>query len=156
MTQITIRGRLAGDVELRFVPSGVAVANLTIVANKRIKNGDQWEDGPATFWRCSAWRELAENCAESLHKGTSVVAVGEAVERSWDDKETGQKRSVIEVTLDAIGPDLRWQTAKVTKAERKGGGGGFGQQPAADPWATGQQQQNPTWNPAPATDEIPF
>ena len=153
MTQITIRGRLAGDVELRFVPSGVAVANLTIVANKRVKNGDQWEDGPATFWRCSAWRDLAENIASSLHKGTSVVAVGEALQREWTTSE-GEKRTVIEVTLDAIGPDLRWQTAKVTKAERKGGG--FGQQPAGDPWATGQQQQNPTWNPAPATDEIPF
>ena len=135
MTQITIRGRLAGDVELRFTPSGHAVANLTIVANKRVKNGDQWEDGPATFWRCSAWRELAENCADSLHKGMSVVAVGEAVERSWDDKETGQKRTSIEVTLDAIGPDLRWQTARVSKAEKKPVMG-YGQQPA-DPWATG-------------------
>ena len=141
MTQVTIRGRLAGDPELRFTPSGHAVANLTIVANKRVKNGDQWEDGPATFWRCSAWRELGENCAESLHKGASVVAVGEALQREWTTNE-GEKRTVIEVTLDAIGPDLRWQTAKVSKAERKGSGG-FGQQrQSADPWAH--------------TDESPF
>ena len=147
MTQITIRGRLAGDVELRFVPSGVAVANLTIVANKRVKNGDQWEDGPATFWRCSAWRELGENCAESLHKGTSVGAVGEALQREWTTNE-GEKRTVIEVTLDAIGPDLRWQTATVAKAERKGGG--FGQQHAAgDRWATGGG------TPFPANDSEP-
>lgn len=137
MTQITIRGRLAGDPELRFTTSGHAVANLTIVANKRVKNGDQWEDGPATFWRCSAWRELAENCAESLHKGTSVVAVGEAGQREWTTNE-GEKRTVIEVTLDAIGPDLRWQSAKVTKAERKGGFSNAGQQ--EDPWATGGNQ----------------
>lgn len=144
MTQITIRGRLTDEPLLKFTPSGHAVANLTIVANKRVKNGDQWEDGPATFWRCSAWRELAENCANSLHKGTSVVAVGEALQREWTTNE-GEKRTVIEVTLDAIGPDLRWQTAKVAKAERKGGG--FGEQrqaPAADPWG-----------PAP-TDESPF
>lgn len=133
MTQITIRGRLAGDVELRFTPSGHAVANLTIVANKRVKNGDQWEDGPATFWRCSAWRELAENCADSLHKGMSVVAVGEVAQRDYETKE-GEKRTSIEVTIDAIGPDLRWQTAKVSKAEKKPAMG-YGQQPT-DPWAT--------------------
>lgn len=149
MTQVTIRGRLAGDPELRFTPSGHAVANLTIVANKRVKNGDQWEDGPATFWRCSAWRELAENCAESLHKGTSVVAVGEALQREWTTNE-GEKRTVIEVTLDAIGPDLRWQTAKVAKAERKGSGGfGQQQQQAADQWATGGG------TPFPANDSEP-
>jgi single-strand DNA-binding protein len=133
MTQITIRGRLTEDPTLKFIPSGHAVVSLTIAVNSRKKVGDSWEDGPATFWRCSAWRDLAENIASSLHKGAAVVAVGTVAGRDYETKE-GEKRTVFEVTLDAIGPDLRWATAKPVKAQRDKGG--FGQAPQSDPWAT--------------------
>ena len=161
MTQITIRGRLTEDPTLKFIPSGHAVVSLTIAVNSRKKVGDSWEDGPATFWRCSAWRDLAENIASSLHKGTSVVAVGVAGQREWTTNE-GEKRTVIEVELDAIGPDLRWATAKPVKAQRDKGG--FGQAPQADPWATqpamraesAQQATNAGWGNQPSYDEPAF
>ena len=148
-TTITRRGRLTADPELRFTPSGAAVANLTIATNPRTfdKQAGEWKDGPTSFHRCSIWRDAAENVAESLTKGDAVVAVGVIAQREFTTKE-GEKRQAWDVTLDAIGPDLRWQTAKVSKAQR-GGGGGFGQQsaPQTDPWATPQQ---------PANDEPPF
>lgn len=157
MTQITIRGRLAGDVELRFVPSGVAVANLTIATNPRTfdKQTGEWKDGAATFWRCSAWREMAENVAESLARGTAVIATGTVAGREYETKEGG-KRTVFEVELDAIGPDLRWATAKPVKAERDKAG--YGRTAKADPWATPAQQptQQQGWGNQPAYDESPF
>ena len=151
---ITIVGRLSQDPELRFTPSGAAVANLSIASNARKydKQSDSWKDETTTFWRCNAWRDLAENVAESLQKGMAVVAYGEIKSRSFDTKE-GDKRTVLEVELTAIGPDLRWSTAKVQKAQRGSGGSqGFGgsqgaggagsapqqpAQPAEDPWSTG-------------------
>ena len=139
-TTLTIRGRLTSDPELRFTPSGAAVVNLTIASNARRfdKQANEWKDGPTTFWRCSAWRDMAENLAESLTKGAAVIAHGSVAQREYDTKE-GEKRTVVEVELEAIGPDLRWQTAKVQKAQR-GSSGGFSQPGAApvqtDPWAT--------------------
>ena len=163
-TTITIRGRLTADPELRFTPSGAAVANLTIATNARTfdRQANEWKDGPATFWRCSAWRDMAENVAESLTRGSAVVAVGTVAGREYETKE-GEKRTVFEVTLDAIGPDLRWATAKPVKAQRDKGG--FGQAPQADPWATpqpalcaesAQQATNAGWGSQPSYDEPPF
>ena len=162
-TTITIRGRLTADPELRFTPSGAAVANLTIATNARTfdRQANEWKDGPATFWRCSAWRDMAENVAESLTRGSAVVAVGTVAGRDYETKE-GEKRTVFEVTLDAIGPDLRWATAKPVKAQRDKGG--FGQAPQADPWATqpamraesAQQATNTGWGSQPSYDKAPF
>lgn len=161
-TTITLRGRLTSDPELRFTPSGAAVANLTIATNARNydKATGEWKDGPTSFHRCNIWRDAAENVTESLKKGDAVIAVGVLSQREYETKE-GEKRQAWEVTLDAIGPDLRWCTAKPVKAQR-GTSGGFGGVPAAtDPWATSTTPQQPArpaaggWGQA-ATDEPPF
>ena len=146
--QITIVGRLVEDPQLRFTGSGAAVVSFTIASNARKfdKQSNEWKDEPANFWRCNAWRDLAENIAESLTKGAAVIAQGEVKTRPWEDKE-GNKRSSLEVEVSSVGPDLRWATAKPVKAQRGGGmavtptQGGFApQQPAQDPWATGGGQ----------------
>ena len=159
-TTLTIRGRLTADPELRFTPSGAAVVNLTIASNARRfdKQANEWKDGPTTFWRCSAWRDLAENVAESLSKGMAVVAFGTVEQREYE--HNGEKKTAIDVTLEAVGPDLRWQTAKVQKAQR-GSSGGFGgaqgSPAAADPWATPAAPQNaPAAAWGGATDEPQF
>jgi single-strand DNA-binding protein len=139
-TVITLVGNLTGDPELRFTPSGAAVANFTVASTPRTfdRQTNEWKDGETLFMRCSIWREAAENVAESLHRGTRVVVTGRLISRSWDDKETGQKRTVMEMQVDEIGPSLKYATAKVTKSQRSGGGGGgFGGQSQEDPWATG-------------------
>ena len=154
-TIITIVGNLTNDPELRFTPSGAAVANFTIASTPRMfdKHSNEWKDGETLFMRCSVWREAAENVAESLTRGTAVIAQGRLQSRSFETKE-GEKRTVVEMQVDEIGPSLRRATAKVTKAQR-GGGGGFGgggqqggwggsqggqgqggSQPVDDPWAT--------------------
>lgn len=140
-TKLTIIGNLTAPPELRFTPSGAAVANFTIASTPRNfdKASNEWKDGDTLFLRCSAWRELAENIAESLtDKGTRVVATGNLVQRSYEDRE-GQKRTVVELQVDEIGPSLKYATAKVTRAQRSGGGsGGFSGAPAGgqgDPWA---------------------
>ncbi|MEX2290004.1 MAG: single-stranded DNA-binding protein [Mycobacteriales bacterium] len=128
-TVITVVGNLTADPELRFTPSGAAVANFTVASTPRTfdKNSNEWKDGEALFLRCSVWRQAAENVAESLHKGTSVIVQGRLKQRSYETKE-GEKRTVYELDVDEVGPALRWATAKVTKASRSsgGGGGGFG------------------------------
>lgn len=155
-TVITIIGNLTGDPELRFTPSGAAVANFTVASTPRQfdRQANEWKDGETLFMRCSIWREAAENVAESLTRGTRVVVQGRLVSRSWEDKETGQKRSVMEMQVDEIGPSLRYATAKVNKTQRSGGGGGSwggGQQSGGgqgggfggqsdDPWASGGNQ----------------
>ena len=140
-TVITLVGNLTGDPELRFTPSGAAVANFTVASTPRTfdRQTSEWKDGETLFMRCSIWREAAENVAESLHRGTRVVVTGRLVSRSWDDKESGQKRTVMEMQVDEIGPSLKYATAKVTKSQRSGGGGGGfgGGQSQEDPWATG-------------------
>ena len=127
-TQITVIGNLTADPELRFTPSGAAVANFTVASTPRQfdRQSNEWKDGETLFMRCSVWREAAENVAESLQRGARVIVSGRLVSRSWDDKETGQKRSVMEMQVDEVGPSLRYATAKVNKTQRGGGGGGFG------------------------------
>lgn len=170
---ITIRGRLTGPPELRFTPSGAAVANFTIAANARTfdKQTNEWKDKETVFWRCSAWRELAENVAESLDKGMAVIAFAELEARSYE--KDGQTRTVTEAKIEAIGPDLRWVSAKVTKVQRSQGqpqvfgqggqqyGQGFGGQPQPGPgnpnaqgWGGGQQSNGGWGNPG--ADEPPF
>jgi single-strand DNA-binding protein len=135
-TVITVIGNLTGDPELRFTPSGAAVANFTVASTPRTlnKQTNEWEDGEALFLRCSIWRQAAENVAESLTKGTRVVVQGRLKARSYETRE-GEKRTVMELDVDEIGPSLRYATAKVTKATRGGGGGGFSG--GDDPWSTG-------------------
>ncbi|KPM53195.1 single-stranded DNA-binding protein [Frankia sp. CcI49] len=128
-TVITVVGNLTGDPELRFTPNGAAVASFTVAATPRTldRNTNEWKDGEALFLRCSIWRQAAENVAESLTKGSRVIVQGRLKQRSFETRE-GEKRTVIELDVDEIGPSLRYATTKVTKASRGGGGGGFGGQ----------------------------
>ena len=158
-TVITIIGNLTNDPELRFTPSGAAVANFTVASTPRTfdRQANEWKDGETLFLRCSVWRDAAENVAESLQRGTRVLVSGRLRSRSYETKE-GEKRTVIEMEVDEVGPSLRYATAKVAKTSRGGGGGGGGgyggggggyggggggggygggqQAPADDPWAT--------------------
>ena len=126
-TTITVVGNLTADPELRFTPSGAAVANFTVASTPRIfdRQSSEWKDGEALFLRCNIWREAAENVAESLTRGSRVIVTGRLKQRSFETRE-GEKRTVFEVEVDEIGPSLRYATAKVNKASRGGGGGGFG------------------------------
>ena len=125
-TVITVVGNLTDDPELRFTPSGAAVASFTVASTPRMfdKNTNEWKDGDALFLRCSIWRQAAENVAESLTKGMRVVVQGRLRQRSYETRE-GEKRTVVELDVEEVGPSLKYATAKVTKASR-GGGGGFG------------------------------
>jgi single-strand DNA-binding protein len=150
-TIITVVGNLTADPELRFTPSGAAVANFTVASTPRIfdRQSSEWKDGEALFLCCSIWREAAENVAESLTRGARVIVTGRLKQRSFETKE-GEKRTVMEVEVEEIGPSLKYATAKVNKASRGGGGGGFGggapsggggSRPAAaasneDPWGS--------------------
>ena len=124
-TTITVVGNLTNDPELRFTPSGSAVANFTIASTPRTfdRTSNDWKDGETLFLRASVWREAAENVAESLTKGTRVVCQGRLKSRSYETKE-GEKRTVMELEVDEIGPSLRYASAKVTRTQRSGGGGG--------------------------------
>src|ERR1700751_4833133 len=124
-TTITVVGNLTADPELRFTPSGAAVANFTVASTPRIydRQSGEWKDGEALFLRCNIWREAAENVAESLTRGARVIVTGRLKQRSFETRE-GEKRTVVEVEVDEIGPSLRYATAKVNKASRSGGGGG--------------------------------
>ena len=159
-TVITVVGNLVDDPELRFTPSGAAVANFRIASTPRTlnKQTNEWEDGEALFLSCSIWRQAAENVAESLTKGMRVVVQGRLKSRSYETRE-GEKRTVMELDVEEVGPSLKYATAKVTRTTRQGGGGGFnggggggggysgggsagGQAPAQgnDPWATAGPQ----------------
>ena len=138
---ITIVGNLTNDPELRFTPSGAAVASFTVASTPRVldKATNEWKDGEALFMRCSVWRQYAENVAESLTKGSRVIVTGRLKQRSYETRE-GEKRTVVELEVDEIGPSLRYATAKVTKASRGGGGGGASSASSGtsdDPWASG-------------------
>ncbi len=124
-TVITVVGNLTADPELRFTPSGAAVANFTVASTPRTfdKNSNEWKDGEALFLRCSVWRQAAENVAESLSRGSAVIVQGRLKQRSYETKE-GEKRTVYELDVEEVGPSLKFATAKVTKASRSGGGGG--------------------------------
>ncbi len=182
-TTITIVGNLTADPELRFTPSGAAVANFTVASTPRTfdRQSNEWKDGETLFMRCSVWRDAAENIAESLHRGTRVIVTGRLKSRSYETKE-GEKRTVIEMDVDEVGPSLRYASAKVTKTQRGGGGYGGGQpsggpggpsgpggpggqggqgggrQQESDPWATGPSAQpaQQGWGNAPSYDEPPF
>ncbi len=123
-TTITVIGNLTGDPELRFTPSGAAVANFTVASTPRTfdRQSNEWKDGETLFLRCSIWREAAESVAESLTKGTRVIVQGRLVQRSYETRE-GEKRTVYELQVDEVGPSLRYATAKVTRTQRSGGGG---------------------------------
>jgi len=156
-TTLNITGNLVEDVELRFTPSGAAVANFRIASTPRTfdRQSNTWKDGETLFMRCAAWKDLGENVAESLTKGMRVNVEGRLKSRSWEDKD-GSKRTVMELEVDEIGPSLKYATAKVQRTQRNnsggngGNGGGFAQsQPSGfgpstaqqDPWAN---QSNPT------------
>ncbi len=124
-TVITVIGNITGDPELRFTPSGAAVANFTVASTPRAfdRQSNEWKDGETLFMRCSVWRDAAENVAESLGRGTRVIVSGRLKSRSYETKE-GEKRTVYELQVDEVGPSLRYATAKVTRTQRSGGGGG--------------------------------
>jgi single-strand DNA-binding protein len=147
-TVITVVGNLTADPELRFTPSGAAVANFTVASTPRTfdRQSGEWKDGEALFLRCNIWRQAAENVAESLTRGARVVVQGRLKQRSFETKE-GEKRTVVELEVEEIGPSLRYATAKVNKVSRGtgGGGGGYGSggsggsgggAPADDPWGS--------------------
>jgi single-strand DNA-binding protein len=126
-TTLTLIGNLTNDPELRFTPSGAAVANFTVASTPRAfdRQSNEWKDGETLFLRCSVWRDAAENVAESLQRGSRVIVTGRLKSRSYDTKE-GEKRTVMELEVDELGPSLRYATAKVNKTQRGGGGGGGG------------------------------
>ena len=175
-TVITVIGNLTADPELRFTPSGAAVANFTVASTPRVfdRNANEWKDGEALFLRCNIWREAAENVAESLTRGARVIVSGRLKQRSFETRE-GEKRTVVELEVDEIGPSLRYATAKVNKTSRGGGfnsgggnsggsGGSFG---GSNGGGRGGQQNagDDPWGSAPAAgsfgggqtdDEPPF
>ena len=176
-TIITVVGNLTADPELRYTQNGLAVANFTIASTPRTfdRQANEWKDGEALFLRASVWREFAEHVSQSLQKGSRVIAQGRLKQRSFETQQ-GEKRTVIELEVDEIGPSLRYATAQVTRttgggAGRSSGGGnqggGFGQpqQVAEQPWGqpqsqpqAGGQQGGDVWG-APGTsynDETPF
>jgi single-strand DNA-binding protein len=177
-TTITLVGNLTADPELRFTPSGAAVANFTVASTPRTfdRQTNEWRDGDAMFLNCAVWRQAAENVAESLQKGMRVIVHGRLRSRSYETRE-GERRTVFEVDVDEIGPALRYATAKVARNASGGGGGQGGGRPSGgaqgggsqaaggfgdDPWATGggaasnrPQQSSDPWA-TPQSDEPPF
>jgi single-strand DNA-binding protein len=153
-TPITVIGNLTADPELRFTPSGAAVANFTVASTPRTfdRQTNEWKDGEALFLNCSVWRQAAENAAESLQRGMRVIVSGRLKARSYETRE-GEKRTVFEIDVDEVGPSLKYATAKVTKTTRSGGGqgGGAGFGGGDDPWASspggggGGQQSGGSW-----------
>lgn len=140
-TVVTVVGNLTADPELRFTPSGAAVANFTVASTPRIfdRQSGEWRDGEALFLRCNIWRQAAENAAESLTRGMRVVVQGRLRQRSFETRE-GEKRTVVEMEVDEVGPSLRYATAKVNKVSRGQGGGssggGYGTGGGSDdPWS---------------------
>ena len=126
-TVITVVGNLTADPELRFTPSGAAVANFTVASTPRTfdRQSGEWKDGEALFMRCNIWRQPAENVAETLTRGMRVMVTGRLRQRSFETRE-GEKRTVVELEVDEVGPSLRYATAKVNKTSRGSGSGGFG------------------------------
>jgi single-strand DNA-binding protein len=167
-TTITVIGNLTSDPELRFTPSGSAVANFTIASTPRTfdRQANEWKDGETLFLRASVWREAAENVAESLTRGTRVIVSGRLKSRSYETKE-GEKRTVVELDVDEIGPSLRYANAKVNRTQRStnqgaGNSGGFGNQTTTgqaaqqdDPWAGNSPTNAGSWGNGPDS-EPPF
>ncbi|MFZ0322769.1 MAG: single-stranded DNA-binding protein [Actinomycetes bacterium] len=162
-TVITLVGNLVDDPELRFTPSGAAVAKFRMASTPRYldKQTNEWKDGESLFLSCNVWRQAAENVAESLQRGMRVIVQGRLKQRSYETRE-GEKRTVYEVEVDEVGPSLKSATAKVTKASRSGAGGSFGGgggQAADDPWASAAPAGD-SWgggsNAKAGSDEPPF
>jgi single-strand DNA-binding protein len=144
---IIVVGNLTDDPELRFTPQGVAVANFRIAVSRRVKDeGGNWKDGDTSFFKVNCWRQLAENVAESLTRGSRTMVAGRLRMRQWETQE-GEKRSVVEIEADEVGPSLKWATAKVEKTSRGGGRGGEGG--GGDEWGTDSA-------PTPVEEEVPF
>ena len=173
-TVITVVGNLTADPELRFTPSGAAVANFTVASTPRNfdRQSGEWKDGEALFMRCNVWRQAAENVAETLTRGMRVMVSGRLKQRSYETRE-GEKRTVVELEVDEVGPSLKYATAKVNRVSRSsgdggfgGGGGGFGggsggggggggggsNAPSDDPWGSAP----PAGSGPSADDEPPF
>ncbi|AZI65511.1 MULTISPECIES: single-stranded DNA-binding protein [Rhodococcus] len=171
-TVITVIGNLTAAPELRFTPAGAAVASFTVASTPRAfdRNSNEWKDGDALFMRCNLWREAAENATESLTRGSRVIVSGRLKQRSYETRE-GEKRTVVELEVDEIGPSLKYATAKVVKANRGGNSGqtnnggttsqSTSRPPNAgnDPWGSGAPNEDP-WGAgaatSPASDEPPF
>lgn len=168
-TVTTVIGNLTADPELRFTPSGAAVANFTVASTPRTfdRQSGEWKDGDALFVRCNVWRQPAENVAESLSRGMRVVVQGRLKQRSYDNKD-GQRVTVTELEVDEIGPSLRYAVAKVDRAARGGstaaparaGAPARGAAPARsdDPWSSAPSAPPAAdpWAPAPADENPPF
>jgi single-strand DNA-binding protein len=167
-TVITVIGNLTTDPELRFTSSGVAVANFTVASTPRTfdRQTGEWKDGDALFLRCNIWRQAAENTTESLTRGMRVIVSGRLRQRSFETRE-GEKRTVVEMEVDEVGPSLRYATAKVNKAVRQGGAsgnGGYGSSgslgaPVDDPWSSAPPAGAPAGSGGGAAgfdDEPPF
>ncbi|KOV63307.1 single-stranded DNA-binding protein [Streptomyces sp. MMG1121] len=158
-TTITVVGNLTDDPELRFTPSGAALAKFSVASTPRTydKTSGQWQDGTAMFLRCTAWRDLAEHVADSLTKGMRVVVTGRLRQHNWQN-EQGENRSMLALEVDDIGPSLQFATAKVERSQRKNAATA----PAADPWNTAAPASSGWGTPAPAGgdrqqgDEPPF
>jgi single-strand DNA-binding protein len=174
-TTITLVGNLTADPELRFTPSGAAVANFTVASTPRTfdRQTNEWRDGDAMFLNCAVWRQAAENVAESLQKGMRVIVQGRLKSRSYETRE-GERRTVFEIDVDEIGPALKYATAKVSRnasggqgggRSSSGGSGGSGGNYGDDPWATGgsagdtgggrPQQTSDPWS-TPQSEDPPF
>lgn len=155
--QVNVAGNLTADPELRFTASGAAVASFTVACTPRRKTDEGWEDGDATFLRCSVWRQQAENVSESLKRGDLVMVQGLLKQRSYTTAE-GEKRTVMEVTVDHVGPSLRWKAATVDRVKREQGG----QErrvvgPEDDPWSTPARMPDARFSPPGGfSDEPPF
>lgn len=172
-TPITVIGNITDDPELKFTPSGAAVANFTVASTPRTfdKQTNEWKDGEAMFFRCAAWRQMAENVAESLQKGQRVIVNGSLRIRNFE-RQDGSRGTSVEINVEEVGPSLKWATSKTTKASRSGGGdfggggGGGGAQGGggnANPWSSQPQQSGPSGGQSDAwggggaaSDEPPF
>ena len=169
-TTITIIGNMVNDPELRYTPTGNAVANFRVASTPRFMDRatNEWKDGDSLFLTCNVWRQPAENVAESLQRGMRVIVSGRLRQRSYETKE-GEKRTVYEIEVDEVGPSLRNASAKVTKSQRSSGGfggggagqggqggygGGGGGRPAEDPWAS--DSRGGSAGEGGYTDEPPF
>jgi single-strand DNA-binding protein len=160
-TTITVIGNLTDDPELRFTPSGAAVAKFRVASTPRYmdRQSGEWKDGEPLFLSCTVWRQAAENVAESLQRGARVIVSGRLRQRSYETRE-GEKRTVIELEVDEIGPSLRYATAKVQKMSRSGGGfgssgGGQGGGSFDDPWATAAPASSRSSGPGGDFDDEP-
>lgn len=149
---VQIIGNVTRDPELRFTNSGVAVCSFGVAWTPRRRNPQtgEWEDGEVSFFNCSAWRDLGENIAASIHKGTRVIVTGQVRARDWEDRE-GNKRTSIDITVDECAPSLRWAQAQIERTSRSSGGDFGGASAGGNAGGAPQQQPDPVYG-----DEEPF